>query len=176
VHEQSTLELLCERRPLGVVASTPWRLDAVPISTLSLHRLLSPEILGGVSFSIRLSSPFLYNSTPHGLDLFSPPPSPLEPFICHSSIHSIHRPLPLLHPHGFPRQRNSPSASTRKGHLSAIQVPLSPMWSGLQQTRTPGMRPPLYALPRGTGSWSRWFSPSSSRHMPSPPSPARRST
>ena len=46
------------------------------------------------------------------------------------------------------------------------------MWSGLQQTRTPGMRFPLYALPRHEAQ----FSPSSSRHMLSPPLPARRST
>jgi len=51
-------------------------------------------------------------------------------------------------------------------------VSVSPMWSGLQQTRTPGMRS-LYALPRGTGSCFSWLSPSSSRYMPSP-SPVRR--
>lgn len=35
---ESTLELLCEPQSLGAVASTLGRLDAVPISTLSLHR------------------------------------------------------------------------------------------------------------------------------------------
>lgn len=45
------------------------------------------------------------------------------------------------------------------------------MWSGLQQTRTPGMRSPLYALPRGTGSSFRWFSHRhhvTCRHLPLP--------
>ena len=42
-------------------------------------------------------------------------------------------------PHGFTGQRNTPSTSTRKGHLEAIQVSLPPMWSSLQQTRTSGM-------------------------------------
>jgi hypothetical protein len=108
---------------------------------------------GGGLDAVPISMPFpsQLDFTPHTLLFYTPhlsPPSHLPPPE-YPYLLPIYRPSSLLHPpHGFPRHRNT---STRKGHLSAIQVSISPMWSCLQQTRTPGMCSPLYAVPRGIG-------------------------
>lgn len=114
----------------GAVASTRWRLDAVPITTFRLDR---PFLLT----RLRTPRPLLDNL------FYSLPPFIFFPLLIYP--HSIHHSL-LLHPHGFPRLRIS-TLSTRKGHLETIQVSLSPMWARLQQTRTPGMPSPTMPLP-----------------------------